>query len=238
MARAKKLDYEYYQVAKDILREITGLPKSVWEEVSSGWKEYFRPDAVTLFLRGPENYKVNWRPYENMYKKDPTGVIKKYNAFLKTFPKSPELKKAFPNAEIIIKDFGYTDAYRKPVDSLLIVVPQTDIEAMTKIGEKPDHDIISFWATSVGDGHTEVVAYGAKITTTDGWKFPEAGTISRIQKKLGESRFTHYYCKGATKSFTTYNSLVKYLKSLSSYINPPSEQRIIDSGYDESYYID
>lgn len=243
MARAKKLDYEYYQTVKGVLQEITGLPKSVWEEVSSQGgrscgKDYFRPDAVTLFLGGPEDYKVNWRPFENAFNKNPEAITKQYLEFLKTFPKSAELKKKFPNAEIIIKDCGWKGVESRRwvhIDSLIIIVPQQDIEAISDINTKPDHDIISFWATSVFDLRNEHVAYGAKITSVDGWKFPDKGDIGRIQQKLGEKRFYEFF-KGVTRSFRTYNELVKYLKSIDSYINVPSEQQIIDSGYDERYY--
>lgn len=243
MARAKKLDYEYYQVAKNTLQEITGLPKSVWEEISSQGgrgcgKEYFRPDAVTLFFGGPENYKLNWKPFENAFNNNPQAVTKQYLEFLKIFPKSPELRKKFPNAEIIMKPCGWQGVENHrwvPVDSLIIIIPQKDIEALANIGSKPEHDTISFWATEVFDLRNTAVAYGARITSVDGWKFPDKGDIGRIQTKLGEKRF-YEFSKGGTRSFKTYNELVKYLKSIDSYINVPSEQQIIDSGYDESYY--
>jgi len=243
MTRAKKLDSEYYQAVKDILQEITGLPKSVWEEISSQGgrgcgKEYFRADAVTLFLGGPKKYKVNWKPFENAFDRRPQAVTKQYLEFLKTFPKSPELRKKFPNAEITMKNCGWRGVENHrwvPVDSLIIIIPQKDIEAVSNVNVKPDHDTISFWATSVFDLRNEAVAYGARITSVDGWKFPDKGDIGRIQQSIGERRF-YEFSKGGTRSFRTYNELVKYLKSIDSYINVPSEQQIIDSGYDERYY--
>lgn len=243
MARAKKLDSEYYQIAKNTLQEITGLPKSVWEEISSQGgrgcgKEYFRADAVTLFLGGPENYKINWKPFENKFDLNPQAVTSQYLEFLKTFPKSPELRKKFPNAEIIIKACGWQGVENHrwvPVDSLIIIIPQKDIEAISDINVKPDHDIISFWATEVFDLRSSYVAYGARITSVDGWKFPDKGDIGRIQTSLGESKF-YEFSKGITKSFRTYNELVKYLESRYRYINVPPEQQIVDSGYDERYY--
>lgn len=233
MPRAKKLDNAYYVTAKNILKDLTGVPSKSWEEISTVSRaDYFRPDAVSLFLASPEAFD------RSEFKRRPQYVTEQYKKFLETFPKSSELKKKFPTAEIIITDLGYSGVENRrwvPIDSLVIIIPQTDIDAIAEVNTTPDRDTISFWSTEVFDLRNTAIAYGAKITTVDGWKFPDKGDIGRIQTNLGERRF-YEFSKGGTRSFNTYNALVKYLKSVDPYIQIPSEQNIIDSGYDERFY--
>lgn len=212
-ARASKLDKQYYDFVKALVSKAAKLPKGAFEEVSTRDRDHwgFRPDAVTLII-------------------NPWNLKRKQKEQVEQFVQNmDDVKKAFGDGcEIIeVSDQGTYSIVvpKETIDSLM-----SEPDTATKGEEK---DTISFWATTVFDTRHTAIAYGAKIKCADGWSFP--GSISRIQQKLGEKKF-YNFAKGATKSFKSYSQLVKYLKDNDRYIEVPSEEQIINSGYDERYF--
>jgi len=203
---ARKLDAQYYSAAKDILKEVTGLPKTVFEEVSSNSKEHFVPDAATLCI---ETWKKQWQ-FMNQR-------LSEY---------ASRLEQRYKGCKVTYGDY----------DLCYVTFPKELLDSLFKLDEKPDHDTISFWAVTVFDTRNTFVAYGAKIKSTDGWVFP--ANLNQIQKRLGEKKFNEY-CQGGNRSFKSYKELVNYLIAIDPYMrnNIPTEQKIIDSAYDERYFI-
>ena len=96
---------------------------------------------------------------------------------------------------------------------------------------------ISFWCVNVFGGRDGVYAYGAKIKDGD-FTFPT--NLKAIQDRIGEKSF-NYYSRGPVKSFRTYSQLVDYLRQNVKYFRDmqssvPSEDELIESGYDSKYY--
>ena len=93
---------------------------------------------------------------------------------------------------------------------------------------------IKFWCTGAGSMSVDYVAYGAM---GDHWK----PNFSRIQKHIGENKFTRYYTNLATKQFTSYRSLFNYLKKRwddkYSEFSLVDEEQLIEASYDNRYYI-
>lgn len=211
---AKKLDSSYYGAVKDIISKISGVPKGQFEEVSTRDRDIFgfREGCVTLIIN----------PWDKGKKRK--ASVDKFLQHL------DEIKQAFNNNCDIIEV--------EPFYTYSIIVSQETIDNLNGNNDTADlandkEDTISFWATTVFDTRTTAVAYGAKIKCADGWSFP--GSLGRIQQKLGERRF-YYFSKGSNKSFKTYESLVKFLKSIDAHINIPSKEDIIEAGYDEKYF--
>lgn len=211
---AKKLDSSYYGAVKDIVSKISGVPKGQFEEVSTRDRDIFgfREGCVTLIIN----------PWDKGKKRK--ASVDKFLQHL------DEIKRAFNNNCDIMEV--------EPFNTYSIIVSQETIDNLNGNNNTANvtddrEDTISFWATTVFDTRTTAVAYGAKIKCADGWSFP--GSLGRIQQKLGERRF-YYFSKGSNKSFKTYESLVKFLKSIDVHINIPSKEDIIEAGYDEKYF--
>lgn len=206
---AKKLDSSYYKIAKKIIKSIADVSTSEMAEISSATaKKYFDEDKVGITLE-PR--------VRNFYKN-----LEKMKAA------QDKIKARFNGCDIQVDG------------NIFISIPKEEIEALDEFKEltaKPEHDIISFWATTVFEYRDTAVAYGAKIKTVDGFEFPKLSDVKRIQKSLGEKRF-YEFCLGETKSFKSYSALVNFITSIDRYAADriPSEQDLIDSAKDERYY--
>ncbi len=131
---------------------------------------------------------------------------------------------------------------------VLISVPVGDktedkkqkVEKHTSKEQEPNNsnsnNNIKFWATSVGDTRFTYVAYGA-------FKDNDKPNLSRIQKNLGEKKFTMYYSNDFSKTFTSYKALYNFLhktwKRTKQYrdFSIASEEKLVDSYYDKKYFI-
>lgn len=93
---------------------------------------------------------------------------------------------------------------------------------------------IKFWCTGAGDTRTDYIAYGAM---DEYWK----PNFARIQKRIGENKFTMYYTKISTKTFSSYKSLYNHLKkqwkNKYSDFSIVSEEELIEKSKDETYFI-
>ena len=209
--RSKKLDSSYYKVAKQILKSITGVSSSVMEEVSSREKDFFDPNKVVISL------ETRYKTYESNLKKMAAAKYK--------------IESTFNGSTVQFDKYG----------RIFISIPKEEIESLDEFKQltaKPEHDSISFWATTVFDYRNTAIAYGAKIKAIDGFEFPTRTDIKRIQTKLGERRF-HEFSKGDTQYFKTYDALVKFIKYHDRYVTIdelPSEQDLIESAWEERYY--
>lgn len=132
---------------------------------------------------------------------------------------------------------------------VVISVPADDIDKELKHVDKKsqvektiskddtiNNSNIKFWCTSVGDGRYTYIAYGA-------FEGSDKPNLSRIQKNLGEKKFTMYYSKGVSKTFSSYKSLYTFLhkkwertKQYSEF-SIASEEKLVDAYYDEKYFI-
>lgn len=103
---------------------------------------------------------------------------------------------------------------------------------------KLPNDIKGFWCTGAGSESVDYIAYGAY---GDKW----TPNFARIQKHIGENKFTRYYVKLTTKKFNSYKAMKTYLKkkfdsskySRYSEFHIADEEKVIDSSRDERYYI-
>lgn len=93
---------------------------------------------------------------------------------------------------------------------------------------------IKFWCTGAGDTRYDYVAYGAM---TPDW----TPNFKRIQKRIGENKFTKYYTNLPTKTFGSYKSLYSYMKkkwkNKYSEFSIATEEKLIELASEESYYI-
>lgn len=100
--------------------------------------------------------------------------------------------------------------------------------------EKTKDKSIKFWCTGAGDTRYDYIAYGAM---TPDW----TPNFKRIQKRLGENKFTMYYMNLATKQFGSYKSLYSYMKKKwkNKYkeFSIATEEKLIELASKESYYI-
>lgn len=112
------------------------------------------------------------------------------------------------------------------------------IEKSVENQNKLPNGVKGFWCTGAGSMSVDYIAYGAEL---EDW--PK--NLSRIQKHIGETKFTRYYTKLSTKKFSSYKALYNYLKKhyeQSKYVkyskfSIADEDKIINSAKDESYYI-
>lgn len=154
---------------------------------------------------------------------DPWYKQDKYaNNLLKS--KIADIQNSIRNVSIDEDEYGY----------LVISIPKEVIEELDYFQGATEKDKISFWVAIVYDYSSTRAAYGAKIQSVDGFIFPT--NIGRIQQKLGEESY-YEYCKGGVKYFRTYGELCKFLKNISSYGKVPSEDKLIESAWDERYYV-
>lgn len=100
--------------------------------------------------------------------------------------------------------------------------------------EKSKDKSIKFWCTGAGDTRYDYIAYGAM---TPDW----TPNFKRIQKRLGENKFTMYYTNLPTKQFGSYKSLYSYMKKKwkNKYeeFSIATEEKLIELASEESYYI-
>lgn len=104
-----------------------------------------------------------------------------------------------------------------------------DLIAIEK-ADKNDKSIdYTFFITSVSDSRYTYYAIGCTI----GFKKPN---YASIQKRMGEKYFADYYTNGIKKSFKSYDSLVKFCKSLQLSSDIPTEKVLVDNS-DNVFYI-
>ncbi len=123
---------------------------------------------------------------------------------------------------------------REDNSSMTIKLPEWDYSGIDLIGiekntSKNYEDTYTYYITGVGDGRQNIYAVCCLI----GFDKP---SFKRIQKKMGERYFTHYYSESIRKSFKSYDSFTKFCSSLNISSNIPSKETM-DENNDRWFYL-
>lgn len=104
---------------------------------------------------------------------------------------------------------------------------------------KDREESISFWVASAFDTRTTWIAYGANIKYPDGSVEFSPATRKRIADKIGSKHF-YEYVSGGSRTYQSYDALVKGIQNLGRYYNPNvdivSEEDLIESAREGRYY--
>ena len=218
VSEAKMPDKAYYKKLASVLKEVAAIQANRLEAISTK-SPFYKEGFVSFQING----KNGTGPLPISYVRDEKNMMSKIK-------QSEDILR-----NRLGKDFFVDYKMRTvnaPLESLMgMVAPAKKEEGPVKPG---------FWATTVGDTRNTYIMYGAKVKD-EKFEFPTKTTFARIRKNVGEKNFSHYYVNGKNNTFTSYDSLVKFIEKESRGQCKAKDivkaDELIDQAWSSGYYI-